>query len=382
MDGERREDRHLGAAAVAVKVLRVEGMRDDTRTPDERARARSGRGAAARHERSTRVLDAARRADRVSTTSGPWTSPNASVSCSARSRPTTTCGSVHKATFVDQCTQAAANRLLIQHYWSEHPDVARRDHRAADRRDRAARGRGAPTSRTCVGADRRLRHLPVYVAAQPAPQPGGGTRARRCRSALDACRRRGGSMMRQNEIMAAMHEHSPDHACGENELQIPDFASYQWEWMADGAGLPRPLPRARPDAALPVHARRARARSRHQFPGDRRWMLKSNQHSEQLGPLLATYPDATVVMIHRDPVATLQSLLTMRGLLFKSSQKQSRHRRARRLLGRPHRAHAPQLRARPRTRSRRPARRGDVRRHRQRRRRCAAAGCSSGLVSP
>ena len=42
-------------------------------------------------------------------------------------------------------------------------------------------------------------------------------------------------------------------------------------------------------------------------------MLKSNQHSEQLGPLLATYPDATVVMIHRDPVATLQSLLTMRG---------------------------------------------------------------------
>jgi hypothetical protein len=59
----------------------------------------------------------------------------------------------------------------------------------------------------------------------------------------------------------------------------------------------------------------------HQFPGDQRWMLKSNQHSEQLGPLLAAYPDATVVMIHRDPVATLQSLLTMRGLAFKASRK-------------------------------------------------------------
>ena len=58
-----------------------------------------------------------------------------------------------------------------------------------------------------------------------------------------------------------------------------------------------------------------------QFPDDRRWMMKSNQHSEQLGPLLATYPDATVVMIHRDPVATLQSLLTMRGLMVKQSQK-------------------------------------------------------------
>ena len=51
-------------------------------------------------------------------------------------------------------------------------------------------------------------------------------------------------------------------------------------------------------------------------------MLKSNQHSEQLGPLLATYPDATVVMIHRDPVATLRSLLTMRGLALKNSQKE------------------------------------------------------------
>jgi hypothetical protein len=50
-------------------------------------------------------------------------------------------------------------------------------------------------------------------------------------------------------------------------------------------------------------------------------MLKSNQHSEQLGPLLATYPGATVVMIHRDPAATIQSLLTMRGLALKSSQK-------------------------------------------------------------
>ena len=37
LDGERGQDRHLGAAAMAVKVLRVEGMRDDSRTPEERA---------------------------------------------------------------------------------------------------------------------------------------------------------------------------------------------------------------------------------------------------------------------------------------------------------------------------------------------------------
>ena len=68
--------------------------------------------------------------------------------------------------------------------------------------------------------------------------------------------------MSQNEILAAMHEHSPDHACGENELQIPDFASYQWEWMAQ---VPRFRDHYLSHDQTPhyrVHARRARRRSR------------------------------------------------------------------------------------------------------------------------
>ncbi len=42
-----------------------------------------------------------------------------------------------------------------------------------------------------------------------------------------------------------------------------------------------------------------------------RWVLKSPQHLEQLGPLLTTFPDATVVVTHRDPVAVVQSTITM-----------------------------------------------------------------------
>ena len=45
-------------------------------------------------------------------------------------------------------------------------------------------------------------------------------------------------------------------------------------------------------------------------PGER-WVLKSPQHLEQLGPLLATFPDATVVVTHRDPVSVIQSAATM-----------------------------------------------------------------------
>ena len=45
--------------------------------------------------------------------------------------------------------------------------------------------------------------------------------------------------------------------------------------------------------------------------GQRTWVLKSPQHCEQLGPLMATFPDATVAFTHRDPVAVVQSAITM-----------------------------------------------------------------------
>lgn len=40
-------------------------------------------------------------------------------------------------------------------------------------------------------------------------------------------------------------------------------------------------------------------------------VLKSPQHCEQLGPLIRTFPDATVAFTHRDPVAVIQSAVTM-----------------------------------------------------------------------
>jgi hypothetical protein len=40
-------------------------------------------------------------------------------------------------------------------------------------------------------------------------------------------------------------------------------------------------------------------------------VLKSPQHAEQLTALTATFPDATVAFTHRDPVAVIQSAITM-----------------------------------------------------------------------
>jgi hypothetical protein len=45
--------------------------------------------------------------------------------------------------------------------------------------------------------------------------------------------------------------------------------------------------------------------------GPDRWVLKSPQHMEQLLPLHRTFPDATVVFTHRDPVSVIASAITM-----------------------------------------------------------------------
>jgi hypothetical protein len=45
--------------------------------------------------------------------------------------------------------------------------------------------------------------------------------------------------------------------------------------------------------------------------GGGRWVLKSPQHLEQLGPLLAAFPDAKLIQTHRDPLRITASLSTM-----------------------------------------------------------------------
>jgi hypothetical protein len=301
---------------VAVTVLRVEGMREDTRTPEER-RALEATESESLDMSVEHVLDTARRETGLDDF-GPIDFTERLGLLLSEVEADDNVWKAHKATFVGQCANAAANRLRIQHYWSENP--ASLDLVIDRPIDVIALPRSGSTHlENLLAADRRLRHLPVYLAAQPAPQPGeqpgpDGVDPRWTRATTRW------DLMRQNRIMAAMHEHSPDHACGENELQIPDFASYQWEWMARVPGF-RDHYLSHDQTQHYRYMRDVLKVIAHQVPGDQRWMLKSNQHSEQLGPLLSAYPDATIVMIHRDPVATLQSLLTMRGIALKSSQK-------------------------------------------------------------
>jgi hypothetical protein len=109
--------------------------------------------------------------------------------------------------------------------------------------------------------------------------------------------------------LAAMHPMAPDHVHEELELQLPDFTSYELEWVARVPEW-RDHYLATDQTPHYEYLRTVLKILQWYSPGER-WVLKSPQHLEQLGPLLATFPDATVVVTHRDPVSVIQSAATM-----------------------------------------------------------------------
>jgi hypothetical protein len=189
-----------------------------------------------------------------------------------------------KAQFVGFCVKAAVNRLKNRDFLKRHPQIA------GIVIDRPIFIVGLPRSGTThlenlIAADRRLRYLPVYLGSEATPTPGeqpgpDGRDPRWLRSSAHWDR------MRSNPIMEALHEHSPDHACGENELQMPDFSTYQWEWMGDVPHW-RDYYLAHDQAPHYAYGRTMLQAIAFQFPSDRRWILKGNQHSEQLPALMS-----------------------------------------------------------------------------------------------
>ena len=106
-----------------------------------------------------------------------------------------------------------------------------------------------------------------------------------------------------------MHDRFPEAIEEEVEVLDLDFAAYVLEWHARVPGWR--------DYYLGLDQTRHYGYLKKVLQaltflrGPRTWVLKSPQHCEQLGPLMATFPDATVAFTHRDPVAVIQSAITM-----------------------------------------------------------------------
>ena len=160
-----------------------------------------------------------------------------------------------------------------------------------------------------LAADPRRRALPYWESQEPLPIPGNGPdvfgvdpRYTRAKNEHDA-------MMVSAPVTAAMHDRFPEAIEEEVEILDLDFAAYVLEWHARVPGwrdFYLGLDQARHYGYM-----KAVLQALTFLRGPRTWVLKSPQHCEQLRPLMATFPDATVAFTHRDPVAVVQSTITM-----------------------------------------------------------------------
>ncbi len=206
------------------------------------------------------------------------------------------------------CVRYAANRLRLEDLLKRHPEIL---DVAIVRPIIVA---GLPRSGTThllnlVAADARLRSLPYWESLEPIPDAGERVGPEGEDSRLTRCRKTWELQDRLMPLLKNMHEMSPEHVHEEIEVQALDFSSYELEWIAT---VPRWRDYYLAHDQTPHYAYLKKVLQALQWlRGPDRWILKSPQHMEQLGPLAATFPDATVAITHRDPVSVITSAITM-----------------------------------------------------------------------
>lgn len=160
-----------------------------------------------------------------------------------------------------------------------------------------------------IASDPRRRALPYWESQEPFPMRGegpdvNGVDPRFARSVAEH-----ESAKAMTPLVQNMHDRFPQAIEEEVEILDLDFASYVLEWHCR-------VPQWRDfylglDQDQHYGYLRTVLKALTFLRGPRQWVLKSPQHCEQLGPLARTFPDATVAFTHRDPVAVIQSAVTM-----------------------------------------------------------------------
>jgi hypothetical protein len=160
-----------------------------------------------------------------------------------------------------------------------------------------------------ISADQRLRSMPYWESREPVPIPGEGP----AHDGLDPRYKRYKAHFDSTDSLLphvrAMHHMTPEHVHEEIELQAIDFSSYVLEWIAR---VPRLRDYYLAHDQTSTYAYMKKVLKVLQWHNRKeRWVLKSPQHLEQLGPLMSTFPDATFAVTARDPVSVIASTITM-----------------------------------------------------------------------
>ncbi|GAA0317582.1 sulfotransferase [Sphingomonas oligophenolica] len=119
-------------------------------------------------------------------------------------------------------------------------------------------------------------------------------------------------------IAKLTHEFMPDHITEDIELTGMDFGGYYFEWFANIPAWRDYQYMHDPAPSLGYLRRAIKALVFQQGPG--RWVGKCPQHMEQLTAVAKAFPGAFIVINHRDPVASIQSGITMLGYSARFTQ--------------------------------------------------------------
>jgi hypothetical protein len=207
-----------------------------------------------------------------------------------------------------QLVQFMKNRLLVEDVVHRHPEI----HDIEISRPIIIAGlprTGTTHLHNLISADPALRSLPYWESLEPVLAPAE-------RPAPDApdprLARTGGGLEVMDQALPyfkRMHEMTVEHVHEEIALLAIDVSTMFFETLAL---IPSWRDAYRATDQTPSYEYLRTVLKVLQFlRGGRRWVLKSPQHLEQFGPLVATFPDATFVVTHRDPAAVTVSMATM-----------------------------------------------------------------------
>jgi hypothetical protein len=163
----------------------------------------------------------------------------------------------------------------------------------------------------------QLRYLPLWQTLHPiAPQPGQADRRRRAADMAVNATDFIIPLFRRMHEMATEEPHEELTLCAlgyrsfffEGAFQVPNYRAWYannpqvkgYEFLKQVLQLlqTEPAPGEKSPAA--------------------RWILKSPQHLDQLDSILTVFPDARLILTHRDPVQAVLSMITM--ILYTSRQ--------------------------------------------------------------
>ena len=205
--------------------------------------------------------------------------------------------------------QLLATRLLVQDLIERRPEILEQPV------DSPIIIVGLPRSGTThlhnlMGEDPDLRSLPYWESLEPVLQAASKPRAGRPDPRIKRCARAIGFIEKMMPHFRAMHEMTPDHVHEEIQLLAVDFSTMLFE---SSYHIPayRDWYRSTDQTHAYGYMRMMLQVLQSERGGPKRWVLKSPQHLEQIGPLLATFPDAKIVRTHRDPLRVTASICTM-----------------------------------------------------------------------